>query len=94
MSTNILETTLIALWSPRNTHCSTMKNQAMTKATALIWWYQFPQFSFHFCWLLNSIHNPKQITNANTMSVGNNSWLTKDITHHEIGTLSSHTRKG
>ena len=70
-----------------------MFNQTMTEITALLRRHQFPQSHLHLFRVFDTVHDANSIDQTDTVGIGYNGRVAKNIPHNQIRTLSSNPRQ-
>ena len=66
----------------------------MAKVVAFLRRDQLPQGFFHLGWLLDVVHQPDAVAQADAVGVRHNGGLPEHITHNQVGTFAPHAGQG
>ena len=78
---------------PGTAHSSSVIHQTMAEIASFLGRDQFPKLHFHLFRVFYAIHQSYAVDQADTMGICYDGWLSKYVTHDQIGTLSSHARQ-
>ena len=92
--TDIIETTAVAVWCcPRGTDRAPVIHEPVAEIIALLRRNQLPEYHLHFLWFFDPVHKPNAVHQADTVGIGDDRRLSKDVPHLQIGALSADSRK-
>ena len=91
VSADILQTADPALRMPCDADCPSVIDESVTEIAAFLRRNDFPQFPLDLCRLSDIVHKTDQIAEADAVCICDDGRLSEDVSHHQIGTLSSYT---